>query len=256
MWGRVAVLNGISVLLSIFVCCLTRMRGRFWQRGGGPLLVRDERVSQDHEDPAQEHLWDVAVLVDWLGLLLALATLGNLGPPLLRVSSTVLQCPSEAFTASRSFLLLRQLMGTGVLFLTGYVSTESGLKLTFSSSRVCSFSGIISLLGFLWRPMVVVAAAMLSGHFCLFFFLSLLTAYFRLWFLKGRRLGGSQALSFPQSRAEWGHWGACHGGLASLHVPESPGFRRAVRGGSALWEVVRRMEASIWGRDSRILYSK
>ena len=81
---------------------------------------------------------------------------------------------------SRSFLLLRQLMGTGVLFLTSCASTESGLELTFSSSRICSFSGIISLLGFLRRPMVVVAATMLSGHFCLFFFLSLLTAYFRL----------------------------------------------------------------------------
>ena len=52
--------------------------------GRRPLLVRDERVSQDHDDSAQEHLCDAVVLVDWLGLL-ALATLGNLSPPLLCV---------------------------------------------------------------------------------------------------------------------------------------------------------------------------
>ena len=51
------------------------------------LLAGDERVPQDHDDrvPAQEHLGDVAVLVDWLGLLLALATLGDLGPHLLHI---------------------------------------------------------------------------------------------------------------------------------------------------------------------------
>lgn len=55
--------------------------------GGRPLLASDERVPQDHDDrvPSQEHLRDVAVLVDWFGLLLALATLGDLGPHLLHI---------------------------------------------------------------------------------------------------------------------------------------------------------------------------
>lgn len=53
----------------------------------GVLLAGDEWVAQDHNDrvPAQEHLGDVAVLVDWLRLLLALAALRDLGPHLLDV---------------------------------------------------------------------------------------------------------------------------------------------------------------------------
>ena len=35
-------------------------------------------------------------------------------------------------------------------------------------------------------------------------FIGLFTASFKLGFLKGRRLGGPQAPSFPQRRAEWG----------------------------------------------------
>lgn len=58
---------------------------------------------------------------------------------------------SKAFTRPRSFLLLRQLMSTWVLFLTDCVSTESGPVLNSSSSRFCSSSGVISLLGLLRR---------------------------------------------------------------------------------------------------------
>lgn len=52
-----------------------------------PLLASDEGVPQDHDDrvPTQEHLRDVAVLVDWLGLLLTLATLRDLSPHLLHI---------------------------------------------------------------------------------------------------------------------------------------------------------------------------
>ena len=82
--------------------------------GRRPLLVRDERVSQDHDDSAQEHLCDAVVLVDWLGLL-ALATLGNLSPPLLCVLQHHVAVPGgdgEAAGLSEGCVLTLPLGGT------------------------------------------------------------------------------------------------------------------------------------------------
>ena len=66
---------------------LRKTRGQVLTAGRRPLLASDEGVPQDHDDrvPAQEHLGDVAVLVDGLGLLLALAALGDLRPHFLHV---------------------------------------------------------------------------------------------------------------------------------------------------------------------------
>lgn len=63
------------------------MRAGILMVGRRPLLAGDERVPQDHDDrvPTQEHLGDIAVLVDWLRFLLALAALGDLGPHLLHI---------------------------------------------------------------------------------------------------------------------------------------------------------------------------
>merc|ERR1719367_1705699 len=66
-------------------------------------------------------------------------------------SRTMLQCLSKALTLARSFLLLRQLMRTCVLFLTDWVRTDSGPVLNSSCSRSCSSSGFMSLFGFAIR---------------------------------------------------------------------------------------------------------
>ena len=60
--------------------------GRGRPGGRRPLLAGNEWVLQDHDDqiPIWEHLGVVAVLVDRLGLL-ALASLGGLGPQLLHI---------------------------------------------------------------------------------------------------------------------------------------------------------------------------
>lgn len=73
-----------------------------------PLLAGDERVPQDHDDrvPAQEHLGDVAVLVDWLGLLLALAALGDLGPHLLHILQHHVAVPVEGLYAAQELLVV------------------------------------------------------------------------------------------------------------------------------------------------------
>lgn len=63
-------------------------------------------------------------------------------------SSTMLQCRSKAFTLPSSFLLLRQLMSTWVLFFTDCVSTDSGPVLNSSSSCRASSSGVSSDFGF------------------------------------------------------------------------------------------------------------
>lgn len=81
-------------------------RGReLWQRGKRPLLAGDEWVPQDHDDQVttQEHLGDVAVLVDQLGLF-ALATLGDLSPHLFHIQQHQL-----AVSASRYSHILRYL---------------------------------------------------------------------------------------------------------------------------------------------------
>ena len=60
--------------------------GKFWRPGGGPYLhawVGSARPQWP--SPLQAHLWDVAVLVHWLGLLLALTVLGDFGPQLFHV---------------------------------------------------------------------------------------------------------------------------------------------------------------------------
>lgn len=54
---------------------------------------------------------------------------------------------SNALTLPSSFLLLRQLIRTCVLFFTDWVRTESGPVLNSSSSRFWSSSGVISDLG-------------------------------------------------------------------------------------------------------------
>lgn len=61
---------------------------------------------------------------------------------------SVLKYRSNAFTRPRSFLLLRQLMRTWVLFLTDCVRTESGPVLNSSCSFWANSSGVISLFGF------------------------------------------------------------------------------------------------------------
>ena len=55
--------------------------------------------------PAQEHLGDVAVLVDWLGLL-ALAALGDLGPHLLHVLQHHVAVPVEGLRTAQQLLLV------------------------------------------------------------------------------------------------------------------------------------------------------
>lgn len=55
---------------------------------------------------------------------------------------------SKAFTLPSSFLLLRQLISTWVLFLTDWVSTDKGPVWNSSSSRFANSSGLISDLGF------------------------------------------------------------------------------------------------------------
>lgn len=50
------------------------------------------------------------------------------------LSNTMLQWRSNALTRPRSFLLLRQLIKTCVLFLTDWVSTDNGPVLNSSSS--------------------------------------------------------------------------------------------------------------------------
>lgn len=81
------------------------------------LLASNERVPQDHDDrvPAQEHLGDVAVLVDWLGLLLALAALGDLRPHFLHILQHHVAVPGgdgEAAGLSEGCVLTLPLGGT------------------------------------------------------------------------------------------------------------------------------------------------
>lgn len=78
------------------------------RRAGGRLLAGDERVPQDHDDrvPAQEHLGDVAVLVDGLGLLLALAALGDLSPHLLHVLQHHVAVPVKGLHAAQELLVV------------------------------------------------------------------------------------------------------------------------------------------------------
>lgn len=64
------------------------------------------------------------------------------------LSNTMLQWRSNAFTRPNNFLLLRQLMSTWVLFLTDWVSTDSGPVLNSSSSCRANSSGVSSDLGF------------------------------------------------------------------------------------------------------------
>lgn len=69
-------------------------------------------------------------------------------------SSTMLQWRSNAFTRPNSFLLLRQLISTCVLFFTDCVRTDSGPVLNSSSSRACSSSAVISDFGFV-RALII-----------------------------------------------------------------------------------------------------
>lgn len=64
------------------------------------------------------------------------------------LSKTMLQCRSNALTRPRSFLLLRQLISTWVLFLTDCVNTDSGPVLNSSSSCRANSSGVNSDFGF------------------------------------------------------------------------------------------------------------
>lgn len=85
--------------------------------GKKPLLASDERVPQDHDDrvPAQEHLGDVAVLVDWLGLLLAFAALGDLRPHFFHVLQHHVAVPGgdgQAAEVSEGCVLTLPLGGT------------------------------------------------------------------------------------------------------------------------------------------------
>lgn len=63
------------------------------------------------------------------------------------LSNTMLQCRSNALTRPSSFLLLRQLINTCVLFLTDCVSTDSGPVLNSSSSWRANSSGVNSDFG-------------------------------------------------------------------------------------------------------------
>lgn len=65
----------------------------------------------------------------------------------LTFSRTILQWRSNALTRPSSFLLLRQLMSTCVLFFTDCVSTDSGPVLNSSSSWRANSSGVSSDLG-------------------------------------------------------------------------------------------------------------
>lgn len=62
-----------------------------------PLPASNEGFLQDHEDqvPVQEHLRCVTVHADWLGRLLPLATLGDLGPHLLHILQHHVAVPVE-----------------------------------------------------------------------------------------------------------------------------------------------------------------
>lgn len=64
------------------------------------------------------------------------------------LSKTMLQCRSNALTRPNSFLLLRQLINTCVLFLTDCVNTDSGPVLNSSSSCRANSSGVNSDFGF------------------------------------------------------------------------------------------------------------
>lgn len=66
----------------------------------------------------------------------------------LTFSRTMLQWRSKAFTRPKSFLLLRQLIKTWVLFLTDCVRTDNGPVLNSSSSCLANSSGVNSDLGF------------------------------------------------------------------------------------------------------------
>ena len=77
---------------------------------------------------------------------------------------------------------------------------------------------------------------------------------FQTWLSKGEEAGWSPGSILSSEKSGMGTMRCLPWGLAGLHAPECPGCRRAVRGGSALWEVVTRLEASIWGRNSRILW--
>lgn len=63
------------------------------------------------------------------------------------LSRTMLQCRSNALTRPSSFLLLRQLIKTCVLFLTDWVSTDNGPVLNSSSSWRANSSGVNSDFG-------------------------------------------------------------------------------------------------------------
>ena len=71
------------------------------------MLAMHERVPQDHNDrvPTQDHLGDVAVLVDWLGLLLALAILGDLGPHLLHFLQHHVAVPIKGLHTAQELLV-------------------------------------------------------------------------------------------------------------------------------------------------------
>lgn len=72
------------------------------------LLASDEWVPQHHDDrvPAQEHLGDVAVLVDRLGFLLALAALGNLSPHLLHIFQHHVAVPVKGLHPAQQLLVV------------------------------------------------------------------------------------------------------------------------------------------------------
>lgn len=63
------------------------------------------------------------------------------------LSRTMLQWRSKALTRPNSFLLLRQLIKTCVLFFTDCVSTDNGPVLNSSSSWRASSSGVSSDFG-------------------------------------------------------------------------------------------------------------
>merc|ERR1712243_236770 len=79
-------------------------------------------------------------------------------------SRTILQCLSKALTLPRSFLLLRQLIKTCVLFFTDWVRTESGPVLN-SSSRLANSSGVISDLGLLATTAIIIDQMMNDENF-------------------------------------------------------------------------------------------
>ena len=141
---------------------LHKTRGWVLMEGWGPLLESNEWVLWDRGDRvfAQEHLWDAVVLVDWLGFL---ATLGDLGPHLLQILPHVL----NALTQPRSVLLFWRLMSPWVLFLTNFVSMESGPTFNSSSSHPASPPGSSASRacwgGSRWwpRPLVTTISALL-----------------------------------------------------------------------------------------------